>query len=275
MGADHRRTRISAPKMLGACLMLGVVALGTPMAAVATPTVTLNPAAVPIPKNLLAPHSHAWPHTGDMAGAGAELEAHFTITGTEYEGLPAPLRHIAFYLPKGTVIHTSGFGRCKHPALVPRKQPPCSIRSLASEPGPEAAMANFGGTDVPTDWEQGAFFPVGGTLGFWTHSTDSPFDGGGYNSGSLGPTTGAYSDKMTETMPIRTAVSPLYDISTVSLDLTLGAAYTQGGKLISVLTLPKTCPASGWPVKAELSFGAGAQSTWETVTLTSKEPCHK
>lgn len=251
--------------------------LGVPAVALAKPTVTLNARAVPIPKNLLEPHSRTWPHTGDLAGAGGELEARFTINGTEYEGLPAPLRHVAFYLPKGTVIHTSGFGRCKHPALVPRKTPPCPIRSLASALGPETDMVNFTGTDVSTTWAQGAFFPVGGTLGFWSHTTgNGPFDGGGYSSGSLVPTTGAYSDKVTETLPIRaTGFGNVSDDATTAMDFTLGAAYQQGHNLISVVTLPRTCPVGGWPVKAELSFGAGAQPGWETVALTSKEPCSK
>jgi hypothetical protein len=137
-------------------------------------------------------------------------------------------------------------------------------------------MVDFGSENAPTEWEQGAFFPIGGTLGFWTHTnTDGPLIGGGYNRGSLTPTAGAYGAKITETMPVRTVFSEPYDISTVSFDLTLGAAKMNGGKLASVLTMPMLCPAGGMPVKAELSFGNGAESTWETVSLTSKLPCSK
>jgi hypothetical protein len=255
---------------------LSLLFLGVPAVALAKPTVTLNARAVPIPKNLLEPTtSRTWPHTGDMAGAGAELEARLTIQGMEDRGLPAPLRHVAFYLSRGTTIHTGGFARCKHPALVPRKGPPCSSGSLASAPGPEQDMVDFGGTNAATEWEQGAFFPVGGTLGFWTHTTEGPLLGGGYNTGSLTPTAGAYGAKITETMPVRTALSAPYDLSTVSLDLTLGAAYMNGGKLVSIVTMPKACPAGGLPVKAELSFGDGAAPSWETVSLTSKLPCSK
>jgi hypothetical protein len=259
---------------LVACLTFSVGVL-VPSIAVAKPTVTLDARAVPIPKNLLEPHSRTWPHTGDIAGAGAELEARFTIQGTEDRGLPAPLRHVAFYLPRGTTIHTGGFARCKPPAQVPRKGPPCSSGSLASAPGPEQAMFDFGGENGWVEWEQGAFFPASGTLGFWGHTTEGALIGGGYNTGSLTPTAGAYGAKITETMPVRTAISAPYDISTVSFDLTLGAAKMNGGKLISVLTMPKVCPAGGLPVKAELSFGDGAESTWETVAIVSRESCSK
>ncbi len=274
MGAAPSRPITNTLAALVVCLMFSAGVL-VPVA-VAKPTVTLDTRAVPIPKNLLEPHSRTWPHTGDMAGAGAELEARFTIQGTEDRGLPAPWRHVAFYLPRNTTIHTGGFARCKHPTHVPRKGPPCASGSLASPPGPEQAMVDFGGANGPTEWEQGAFFPTGGTLGFWTRTTtEGPLIGGGYNRGSLTPTAGAYGAKITETMPVRTAISKPYDISTVSFDLTLGAAKMTGGKLTSVLTMPKLCPPGGLPVKAELSFGDGAESTWETVTVVSKLPCSR
>lgn len=274
MGTDRSRRRPTIYKTLSACLTLVLMGLVMPAVSTASPTVTLTPRAVPIPKNLLEPTtSRTWPHTGDRAGAGAELEARFTIAGTEDRGLPAPLRHVAFYLPRGATIHTRGFAKCQHPVLMPRKGPPCLNGAFASAPGPELAMVNLGG-NARTTWEQGAFFPTGGTLGFWTRTTGGgPLLGGGYLPGSLTPTAGAYGAKITETMPVRTALSAPYDISTVSFDLTLGAAKMNGGKLVSVLTMPKLCPAGGLPVKAELSFGDGAAPSWETATVTSRMPC--
>jgi hypothetical protein len=275
MGADRRDPSTRGLAALAACLTFSVVTLA-PAMTLAKPTVTLNPRAVPIPKNLWEPTtSRTWPHTGDRAGAGAELEARFTIAGTEDRGLPAPLRHVAFYLPHGAHVHTRGFAKCQHPALMPRKGLPCSNGAFASVPGAELDMVNFGGTNARSPWVQGAFFPTGGgTLGFWTRVTaESPLLAGGYNPGSLTPTTGGYSYKMTETLPRRTAVNSVMDISTVSFDLTLGAAKMNGGKLISVLTMPKLCPAGGLPVKAELSFGDGAATSWETVAVVSKMPC--
>ncbi len=268
---DRRRPRHPT---LSACLTLTLMGLALPAAAPAAPTVMLSPRAVPIPKNLWEPTASIWPHTGDMAGAGAELEARFTIAGTEDAGLPAPLRHVAFYLPRGAHVQTRGFAKCQHPALMPRKGPPCLNGAFASVPGPELDMVNFGGTDARSQWAQGAFFPTSGTLGFWTRATGGgPLLGGGYNPGSLTPTTGGYSYKVSETLPRRTAVDFSRDISTVSFDLTLGAARMSGGKLVSVLTMPKLCPAGGLPVKAELSFGDGDATSWETVAIASKLPC--
>lgn len=276
MGATPSRPSTRGLAALVVCLTFSAGVL-VPAIAVAKPTVTLDARAVPIPKNLFEPTtSHTWPHTGDMAGAGAELEARFTIQGNEDVGLPAPLRHVAFYLPRGAHVHTGGFAKCQHPARMPSKGLPCLNGAFASTPGPELDMVNFGGTNAATKWEQGAFFPISGTLGFWTRTTaEGPLLGGGYLPGSLTPTTGTYSYRVTETLPRRTAVNSSMDISTLSFDLTLGAAKMSGDKLVSVLTMPKLCPAGGLPVKAELSFGDGAESTWETVGLNSKLPCSK
>ena len=260
--------------MLGACVTLGATALALPPAASAKPTVTLTTVAAPIPQSLLDPHGRAWPHTGDSTGEPAELEAHFTIAGAEYGGFPSPLRRVVLYLPKGTAIHTGGFGRCRHPAAVPRHGVPCLSGSLASVPGQEVGLLSFGGTPAYSHWEQGAFLPVGGTLAFWSHTIgNGSFDQGGYNTGSLTPTTGAYSYKLTENLPLRLTGLGESAMSTTSTDVTLGAIHKQGSELVSLVTTPRSCPAGGWPVMAELSFGAGTEETWETVTASTQMPC--
>ncbi|MGC2373120.1 MAG: hypothetical protein WA484_04515 [Solirubrobacteraceae bacterium] len=247
-----------------------------PATSAAKPTVTLSAQAVPIPKHLLEPTGPKWPRTGNRAGMGAELEAHFGIAGSEDRGLPAPLRRVVLYLPKGTQVHTGGFAKCQ-PSLSgwPHNGPPCPSRSFASVPGEVHELINFNGTGAYAASTQGAFFPAGGGIGFWTHITGGPLLGGGYNTGSLTPTAGGYGYKLTETLPRRTVMETALVLTTVSLDYTLGAAYVKSNKLVSLVTMPKVCPVGGLAVKAELSFGDGANSTWETVAVVSREPCGK
>jgi hypothetical protein len=40
--------------------------------------------------------------------------------------------------------------------------------------------------------------------------------------------------------------------------ITVGAAYKRGKRTISYVTVPKTCPKGGFPMKAEVSFLGGA-----------------
>lgn len=277
MAAVPSRSSRGRLTTLVACLTISAGVL-VPAVAVAKPTVTLSAHAASIPKNLLEPHSRAWPHTGDFAGAGAEFEATFTIQGTEYQGLPNPLRRVGLYLPRGTTIHTHGFGTCR-PSLSgwQRVGPNCPKGSFASVPGPELDRTDFTGSVVPTQWEQGAFFPAGGGLEYWTHTVGGPFLAGGFNKASLAPATGAYGYKLTETLPARNTEfgGNVSNLTTSSLDLTLGAAYMKGGKLVSIVTMPKICPAGGLPIRAELSFGTGAEPSWETVSFVSKLPCSR
>lgn len=275
MGADRNRPKMTALVAWGACAMWGAAVLVPPTAS-AKPAVTMSATAAPIPVNPLEPHSRAWAHTGDMARAGAELEATFTITGTEYQGLPNPLRRVMIALPKGIKVTTRGFASCRPPQGNWRKTgeaPLCPQKAYAGAVSEVQGAANIAGTDLPVQFRQGAFFTSsGGDLGFWSLNVSNWLSGEGLIPATLKPADGGY--KLTENLPSFTAAG-ITDISTESITVALGAAYQQGGKLVSYLTMPTACPGSGYSVKAELSFGAGAESTWETVAVVSKMSCSK
>src|SRR5580692_2331110 len=74
--AVTRRTRIFASLAL-----FGLVALGLPVAAGATPTaVTLKLRSVPIPINPEAVNGPTYPGTGDILGAGTAIEGEAKIS---------------------------------------------------------------------------------------------------------------------------------------------------------------------------------------------------
>src|SRR4029077_19513079 len=62
--------------LLGSLAVLGLPAV----ASAAAPTVAFKAKAVPIPK----PGGGTYPHTGNILGAGAALQAEYTITGSGY-----------------------------------------------------------------------------------------------------------------------------------------------------------------------------------------------
>ena len=63
------------------CLVaLGLALLALPAVASASPKVTFKAEAVPI---------SGFPHTGNILGAGAAVQAEYTISGTEYGGFAA------------------------------------------------------------------------------------------------------------------------------------------------------------------------------------------
>src|ERR1700753_985942 len=112
-GPVHQQRRDIPMRKASSCLAvlgLAVLALALPGVAAATPPVTFKAQAVPIP---------GFPHTGNIFGAGAAVEAEYTTSGPEYGGFRPPLIHVNFYLPAGTKLHPSGVPTCNPPVLDP------------------------------------------------------------------------------------------------------------------------------------------------------------
>lgn len=245
------------------CLaMLVMAALGLPALATASPTVTLSVKAVPIP---------GFPGTGNHLGAGAAVEAHFTIKGTEATGgVPSQLTGVNFYLPKGTKLTTAGFVTCPEATLEGNGPESCPKKSIASPVGSAGVVDPIGGTLVEENATVQAFFAPGNQLFFYANAA-SPI------SAQLIAGRGHFTTAAPPYGPeLVTSVAPIHsvpgapDVSTTSINIKVGSAYKKGKKTVYYGTIPKTCPKGGFPVKAEMSF-----VNEPTVTVTTKAPCPK
>jgi hypothetical protein len=288
-----------------AMLGLAVAALGLPVAAGAAPSVTVKVKVLPILKNLSNPKAGFWPHTGNFFGAPAALETKLTIKGTEYGGFPAPIRKVAVWLPKGTGIHTAGFPTCALSTLQAKEPEKCRPGSLASPAGhaPQSApescpspplaggageacgVISLGKSRVHEAVKIQAYFAPGGGLNFYVEgvtpaSIEIPV------TGAFQSASGLFGRKFVSEVPlIETFKCEANEIAenkcftdgvAETVSVTIGAAMMKGKKLISLGTIPKKCPSkSGFPGKGEIWFGAGPESTWEKVTITTKVPCPK
>src|ERR1700689_1741108 len=88
--------------------VVGLALLALPGVASATPTVTFKMKAVPVP---------GFPHTGNILGAGSDVEFEYAIGGNEYFGSAPPLIGANFYAPKGGGGHPAGFPTAPEQAL--------------------------------------------------------------------------------------------------------------------------------------------------------------
>ena len=93
-----------------------------------------------------------------------------TISGTEYGGFPPPPIGVNVYLPKGTVLHPSGFPTCpvalsNRPAPVPTA---CPKGSQAGPVGVVHGEVAFGSKIVPETATLESFYASGGGLEFFT-----------------------------------------------------------------------------------------------------------
>jgi len=250
---------------LGRAAALGLAAaavLAMPAAASAAPTVTYSAKILPIP---------GFPHTGNILGAGAALEAKFSITGTEYDqGHPAPLRGVNVAFPKGTKITTKGFPTCTTTQLETGGPPACK-KAAAGPPGTGEGVVNIGGEPISETTKIYPVFTANG-LDFFIEG-NSPTKIEKVSTGHWTTTGAPYGPELVTEVPLIETLPGAPDASAEKIDVKSGAAIKKNGKTIYYGMLPKSCPKGGFPAKAELFFGEGAQPTWEKVTVTAKVAC--
>jgi hypothetical protein len=243
------------------CLaLLGLAVLGLPAAASAAPTVTFTPKIIPIPK---------FPKTGNILGAGAGVQAVFTISGTESSGgVPSQLRKVVVDLPTGTKIKPAGFGKCAATTLEASGPEGCPKTSVASPIGTARVEAPIGGTTVGVDATLQAFLSPNGGLNFYANS-GAPISAQIISVGAFITPDSGYGPKLSVEVPQIPTVPGAPNASILAINVKVGAAIKKGGKVLSYGVLPSKCTKSkGLQWKTELTFESG-----ETVSATAKTIC--
>lgn len=258
------------------CLaLLGLAVLGLPAVSSAASTSTCSPAPCPtVTLEAKAVALPGFPHTGNFYGAGAAVEAKYSIKGTEGAGgVPSPLTHVNFFLPAGTKLHPQGFVTCKPEVLENIGPSGCPKKSQASPIGSAGVAQKIGEETVKENATLQAFFAPGGSLQFYTNAA-SPISAqliaatGRYRTASA-----PYGQEFVSEVKLITTLPGAPPVSTESINIKVGAAFKQGKKTIYYGTVPVKgkCPKSGFPVKSELTFQTGATTT---VLAKAKCPTH-
>lgn len=249
------------------CLaVLGLALLAIPAAASAVPTVTFKAKAVPIA---------GFPHTGNILGAGAAVEAEYHIGGTEYQGSPPPIIGVNFYLPKGTKLHPAGFPTCSDTTLKQIGPGGCSKGSAAGPIGSVHGFVSLGGERVPEAIELSSFYSPGGGISFFAAghtpvSLEILSKGHYVNLGG----SGGFGPKLIAEVPLVESLPGAPYASVESIKVKAGSAIKKNGKTIYYGRVPTKCPKGGFPVKSEVIFAEnGDLSKPITVTKTYKAPC--
>jgi hypothetical protein len=251
--------RIGLPLLVLGALVPTALASFVPLAA-AAPAVTFKATAVPIP---------GFPGTGNILGAGAEVQTEATITGTEYGGFPPPLVLLTIDSPAGTKVDSGGFATCTQTVLEVDGPRGCPKNSSAGPLGEGLGIVSFGDEQVREKVSIQGFFAPGNALLFFVDGTTPTsleiIEKAHWVSGSppFGP-------QAVVELPLIETVPGALDASVLSFKVTIGAAYKQGKKTISYITLPKKCPRAGLQIKSEFKFDSG-----ESTTATYKPPCPK
>jgi len=250
---------LAAPAAIGALLAPGAAAL---------PTVHFKAVPLPVP---------GYTHTGFILGAGAVLQAEYTISGTEYGGFPPPLIGVHFYLPSGATLHPAGFPTCAAATLEQTGPRACPKGSAAGPPGHARGVVAFGNERVEEGASIESFYaPGGGGLEFFTDGI-SPTSIEVVSSGHYVHLDGAggYGLELVTEIPLIATVPGAPYAVVESIKVTAGSARTEHGRAIFYGTVPKRCPRGGFPVKTEAIFDEGGANppVPETVTVAYRAPC--
>ena len=254
IGRGSQRTRRTT-----ACLVvLGVAVLGLSASASAGPTITLKAQAVPIP---------GFKGTGNILGAGAALKTEFTISGTEYGGFPPPLIGVEFYGPASAKLHPQGFGTCAATTIEASGPAACSRASVAGPKGSASGVVSFGAERVRESLSVQPFFAPGGGLEFFADGV-SPVSIELLSKGRVISASPPFGPTVVAEVPLVVTVPGALDGSAEAINVTVGAAYRKGRKTTYYITVPRSCPKGGFPLKATMSFLGGA-----TAEASYKAPC--
>jgi hypothetical protein len=252
-------TIASCTRRASICLaVLGLAVLGLSATAAATPTLTFQVTALPIP---------GFPGTGDILGAGAMIQGKGTVSGTEYGGFPPPVTEIKFYAPAGSKVHPQGFATCA-PSVIEASGPAlCPKQSIAGPKGSATGIVSFGGERVLETASVQPFFAPGGNLAYFVDGK-TPVSLEVLGVGHVVDASSPFGLEIFGEVPLIETVPGAPDASFEEGVISIGAAYRQGKKTISYLTLPKRCPQGGFPAKVEVSFLGGA-----TAQVTDQISC--
>jgi hypothetical protein len=232
--------------------------LGFAAAGLAAPAVTMKVRPVPI---------SGFPGTGNILGAGAAVEARYTITGTEYGGYPSPLTRLVFDAPAGVKVTPQGFPTCAAAQLEDNGAEGCPTKSRAGPLGEGLGAVSFGGTRVDEPVTLQSFFSPSGGLSFYVVGS-SPVSLQIVESAHWFNAPAPFGPGLLVEVPLVSTVPGAPYASVLSFKVQVGAAYRKGKRTVSYFTLPKRCPKGGFPLKSELKFLSG-----ETTIVAYREPC--
>ncbi len=245
---------------------MSVALLAVPGASSALPTVKFKALAVPIPH---------YKGTGNILGAGTAVLAEYKIEGTEYQGSPPPIIGVNVYLPKGSILHTSGFPTCSNATLEQFGPVKCPKESRAGPIGTVLGFVTFGGERVEEHAELSSFYSPGGGLEFFTDG-HSPVSLEILSAGSYVNLNGGagYGPELKTKVPLVPSVPGAPYASVKSITVKAGSAMKKNGKTIYYGRVPKKCPKGGFPLKTEVIFAEnGEESKPVVVTQSYKAPC--
>jgi hypothetical protein len=239
--------------------LIVLAVLGLPAAASAATVTGVKAKILPIP---------GFPETGDILGAGADVEIEGKLEGNELPGgLPLQTRRLVVYFPAGTKIDPTGFPTCTVAKLEQLGPEGCPKHSRIADG--TVGVADQIGTGEATR-EEGAleiFIAPGNGVVAYANAA-SPISAQIIIPAHWETAPPPYGPKLTFEIPLVDSVPGALPVSGTSIHVKSGAAIRKNGKTYYYGRLPTKCPKGGFPGKGEVTLEGG-----QNIVTELKVPC--
>jgi hypothetical protein len=200
----------------------------------------------------------------DRLGASTAFTLAIRFSGGE-EGVPAPLRRAVVQLPAGLGINLSAAKTCARARLQSRGAAGCPAGSLVGR-GHGLLEARTGSLTSPEEATISVFRgpsqggrPVLEIFG----QGETPLDESTVSTAVLQPDSPPYGSMLTVSVPPIPTLMYEPDASFASLSLTIGGVgrSPRAHTAAAAITVPRSCPASGFPFAASFAFADGSAAS--------------
>ena len=248
--------------MRRACMyvvLAGLVILGLPAVASAATVTGVRAAIVPIP---------GFPETGDILGAGADVEIEGRLEGNELPGgLPLQTRRLVLYFPAGTRIDPQGFPTCTVVKLEEVGPEGCPKQSRIADGTVGVADQIGSGEATREEGKLEIFITPGDGVVAYANAA-SPISAQIIIPAHWETAPAPYGPKLTFEIPLVDSVPGALPVSGTSLKVKAGAAIRKNGKTYYYGRVPAKCPKGGFPGKGEVTLEGG-----QNIVTELKVPC--
>jgi hypothetical protein len=203
----------------------------------------------------------------DRLGASTAFTLAARFSGGE-EGVPAPVRAIVLRLPAGLGIDVGGVQTCPRARLQRGGAAACPAASLVGR-GHATLEVRAGSETIPEQAVLSAFRgPNAGnrpTLEVLSQGS-TPLDERTISTGVLQPGSPPYGSELTVSIPPIPTLMYEPNASVISFSLTVGNVRAKASA--GTITVPRSCPAGGFPFAASFTFAEHS-----SATASASVPC--
>jgi hypothetical protein len=261
LAAVHaRRTAAAVLALAAACALAASTAL-------ASSVPTLNPVPPPVPLPTTASITPSL--SPDRLGARATLTFTIHYAGGEF-GVPSAVRHSVLRFPAGMSLDIPSLRVCSAARLRAHGPRGCPAQSEIGS-GHALAETHAGSQITSEDVELHAFLGPPDNLqptfeilaqGYTPLNEQVVF------TGKVLTASAPYGEELEMSIPPVPSLPLEPDASIVTFSLTVGASRRSGAHSKSTVSVPRRCPAGGFPFAAQFTYADGS-----TGGAAAKVPC--